>query len=86
MGTSAMPARNAQIGFALFWVYLLLYGGFVLINTFAPGMMEATPVAGVNLAVLLGFGLILTAFVLAIVYGIICGSSGDDEPRTRGHL
>ena len=78
-----MQTRNTQIGFALFGVYLLLYGGFVLINTFAPAMMEATPVAGVNLAVILGFGLILTAFVLAMLYGFICGWS-DDEPGPRG--
>lgn len=78
-----MQARNARIGFALFGVYLLLYSGFVLINTFAPEMMEATPFAGVNLAVILGFGLILTAFVLSMIYGFVC-RSGDDDSQNGG--
>jgi hypothetical protein len=34
--------------------------------------MEALPLAGVNLAVLYGFALILAAFVLALLYGVLC--------------
>ena len=52
-----------------FFVYLVLYAGFVVLNAVAPEVMETKPVAGLNLAVLYGFGLILAAFVLAIVYG-----------------
>ena len=40
-----MQARNSRIGLILFFVYLLLYGGFVLANTFWPKTMEATPLA-----------------------------------------
>ena len=50
-----MASRNARLGLILFAVYLLLYGGFVGINAFAPDAMEATPIAGVNLAILYGF-------------------------------
>jgi uncharacterized membrane protein (DUF485 family) len=60
---------NARLGLILFSVYLALYLGFVLINTFNPVAMESTPVAGVNLAILYGFGLIVAAFVLAMLYG-----------------
>ena len=31
-----MQSRNARIGLKLFCVYLLLYGGFVGINSFSP--------------------------------------------------
>ncbi len=79
-----MQARNTRIGFALFGVYLLLYSGFVLINTFAPEMMEIMPFAGVNLAIILGFGLILTAFVLALIYGFVCRADSDDDARKGG--
>lgn len=61
--------RFSRFGLALFTVYLVLYGGFVLLNAFAPQIMETTPLAGVNLAILYGFGLIIAAFVLALVYG-----------------
>lgn len=74
-----MQARNARIGLVLFGVYLLLYGGFVLLNAFAPETMDATPIIdGVNLAILCGIGLIIAAFVLALLYGFLCRSS--DEP------
>jgi uncharacterized membrane protein (DUF485 family) len=50
-----MIPRTSRLGLALFGIYLLLYGGFVLLNTFAPASMESTPWAGVNFAVLYGF-------------------------------
>lgn len=64
--------RNARVGLLLFGVYLLLYGGFVLLNAFSPTTMEATPIAGVNLAILFGFGLIVAAILLALLYGFLC--------------
>lgn len=64
--------RNAIVGTILFIVYLVLYGGFVLLNAFAPQVMEVTPIAGVNLAILYGFGLILAALLLAALYGVLC--------------
>jgi len=67
-----MEKRNARVGFVLFVAYLLLYGGFVFLNAFAAEVMEMTPIAGVNLAILYGFGLIIAAFLLALVYGFLC--------------
>ncbi|MCH7989351.1 MAG: DUF485 domain-containing protein [Planctomycetes bacterium] len=72
-----MKNRNSRIGLVLFGIYLLLYGGFVFLNAFSPESMEATPVAGVNLAIVFGFGLILAAFVLALLYGFLCRGSKD---------
>ena len=67
-----MNSPNSRIGLILFFLYLLLYGGFVLLNTFSPETMEATPMAGVNVAILYGFGLIIVAFLLALIYGVLC--------------
>ena len=69
--------HNARVGLILFCVYLILYAGFVLLNAFAAERMESTPLAGVNLAILYGVGLIIAALVLAIVYGLVCR----DEPN-----
>jgi uncharacterized membrane protein (DUF485 family) len=66
------PTRNSRIGLALFAVYLMFYCGFVLVSAFAPESMEVLPLAGVNLAVWYGFGLIILAIALAIVYGWAC--------------
>jgi uncharacterized membrane protein (DUF485 family) len=64
-----MIKRTSIIGFLLFDVYLVLYGGFVLLAAFSPESMEVTPLAGVNLAIWYGFGLIAAALVLALIYG-----------------
>ncbi len=74
-----MNSRNSRIGLVLFAVYLLLFGGFVLINTFSPQTMEATPWAGINVAILYGFVLIVAAFVLALLYGALCGPTEGEE-------
>lgn len=73
-----MESKNARLGLQLFGVYLMLYGGFVLLNAFAPQTMEITPVGGINLAILYGFGLIIAALILALIYGAIC--KGEDTP------
>jgi len=64
-----MQTYNARLGMVLFVVYLILYGGFVFLNAFAPSAMEITPLAGVNLAIWYGLGLIVAALVLALIYG-----------------
>lgn len=71
--------KNTRIALLLFGVYLMLYGGFVALAAFSPGTMEATPLAGVNLAIWYGFGLIATAIVMALLYGWLCRV---DSPAT----
>lgn len=72
-----MQARNARYGFLLFGIYLVLYGGFVLLNAFSPETMERKSLADVNLAILYGFGLIIAALILAVIYGWLCRASKD---------
>ena len=78
-----MEARNARIGHALFVVYLLLYGGFMLLNTFNPAIMDTTPLAGVNLAILYGFGLIIAALILALIYGVACKTDAKEASKEK---
>ncbi|MFK7779221.1 MAG: DUF485 domain-containing protein [Gimesia sp.] len=65
-------SRNTSLGLKLFVFYLALYGGFVFLNTFTPAKMEVVVFAGLNLAIVYGFTLIITAFVLALIYGWLC--------------
>jgi len=67
-----MSTRNSRIGLLLFLVYLAPYAGFVFLAAFSPQTMEITPIAGVNLAVWYGFGLIVAAIMLALIYGWAC--------------
>ena len=67
----AAERHNARLGLALFAVYLLGYGTYVLVNAFWPGAMD-TLIGGVNLAVVSGMGLIVGALVLALIYAALC--------------
>ena len=67
-----MQSRNTRLGLILFAVYLAFYGGFVLLAAFRPMRLAVLPFAGVNLAIWYGFGLIVAAFVLALIYGWAC--------------
>ena len=75
----AVIRRNARNGMRLFVVYLVIYAGFVVANAFASNQMDATPLFGVNLAILYGFGLIVAAMVLALIY---CWQCRRTKPTT----
>jgi uncharacterized membrane protein (DUF485 family) len=83
-----ISTRNSRIGLALFAVYSLFYSGFVLLAAFSPATMETTPLAGVNLAIWYGFGLIIAAIVLALIYGWACRTGGrsanGERPTNEG--
>lgn len=64
-------ARNARYGIILFVIYVLFYAGFVALAAFSQDTMK-TDIAGVNLAIVYGLGLIVLAFVMAIIYMFLC--------------
>ncbi len=73
--------RNARLGLWLFAIYLVLYTGFVLISAFAASTMERTVLAGLNLAIVYGFALIIGALVMALIYGALCRADRDGDPK-----
>jgi uncharacterized membrane protein (DUF485 family) len=70
----AAERHNARLGLVLFAVYLAAYGAYVFVNAFRPAVMDEVVGAGINLAVASGMGLIVGAFVLAVVYLYFCRS------------
>lgn len=76
------PARNVgkdlaadykmKVGAWMFIFYALFYAGFVAINLISPVFMETKVLLGLNLAVVYGFGLILVALILALIYNSLC--------------
>ena len=78
-------ARNARAGLVLFAIYLALYGGFMALVTFAYEQMSKPVLAGVNLAIVYGFGLIVAALVFALVYMVLCrGAARGSELHQSG--
>ena len=70
---------NSRFGLVLFLIYVLLYAGFMALNAFAPHLMSRMPFGGVNLAIVYGLGLIVAAFVLALIYATSARSGGGGE-------
>ncbi len=65
---------KTRLGIGMFIFYTLFYVGFMAINTLKPSLMEMT-FGGLNLAIVYGIGLIVFAFVLAIVYNRLCNKA-----------
>ena len=74
--STASPQRrfNTRLGLTLFALYSVLYAGFVFISALATDLMEIPVIAGLNLALVYGFGLIFAALVMALAYGLLCKS------------
>ena len=71
-GVDHASGYKTRLGLAMFSVYALVYAGFVFINLIDPEIMETVMPGGVNLAVAYGFGLIIFALILAVIYNAKC--------------
>lgn len=71
LGKDNASGYKTRLGIYLFILYTLIYGGFVAINAVNPTLFEMT-VGGLNLAVVYGIGLIVFAFILALIYNSLC--------------
>ncbi len=72
VGKEYASAYKTRIGVWMFFLYAAIYVGFVAINLLMPDQMEKVVMAGLNLAVVYGFGLIVFALVLALIYNHMC--------------
>lgn len=77
--SSTAAGGTSRIGLALFWLYVLLYAGFMVLVLFRPDLLSLRPFGGVNLAIAYGMGLIAGAFVLSIVYMLVAGAAGPGD-------
>ena len=73
-GTDHAISYKMRVGMIMFIIYGLIYAGFVAINVLNPVLMEAKVIFGLNLAVVYGFGLIVIALVLALIYNTMCAA------------
>ncbi|MCD4652373.1 DUF485 domain-containing protein [bacterium] len=72
LGKDNATEAKSKLGLKLFLFYFAIYSGFVAINVFSPKTMELEMFWGVNLAVIFGFSLIITAIIMGIIYNYIC--------------
>jgi uncharacterized membrane protein (DUF485 family) len=72
LADKAFENRKSRIGIRMTLIYSLIYGGFVVVSVFQPTWMGARAVLGLNLAVAYGLGLIIIAFIFALIYNHLC--------------
>jgi uncharacterized membrane protein (DUF485 family) len=69
----------------MFLAYCVVYAGFVLTNIVNEGQaMQVIVVAGLNLAVVYGMGLIVLALILALIYNALCTAKEKELAGTTG--
>ena len=69
---------NRRLGLRLFAAYAVVYSTFVLIAALRVDLLDAT-IAGLNLAIWGGFGLIVLAVLLALIYVPLCQNESVKE-------
>ena len=76
-GPDRASAYKTRIGVYMFILYAAIYAGFVVINVCNPLLMEKIVFCGLNLATVYGFGLIIFALILALIYNHMCAKEED---------
>lgn len=71
-GKDPAAAYKSRLGVWMFLLYCVFYISFVAVNLASPTSMENIVFAGLNLATVYGFGLIIVALIQALVYDGLC--------------
>lgn len=72
LGVDKASKKKAKLGIYLFVVYTILYAIFVAIGVLNYEAMGEIVLGNQNLAVVYGFGLIILAIIMGLVYNMIC--------------
>jgi uncharacterized membrane protein (DUF485 family) len=72
LGKDNSIEKKSRLGVILFWVYLFVYTGFVVIGTLSPKTLGMELLGGLNLAIIYGMGLIILAAVMGLIYNYFC--------------
>ncbi len=73
---------KAKLGIKLFWLYCIIYMGFVGMAVFATETLKTPLLAGANLAIVYGMALIVFAIILGLVYNHVC-TKKENEMNTE---
>jgi uncharacterized membrane protein (DUF485 family) len=81
MGVDNASKKKAKLGVRFFFLYLFFYAGFVAIGVLNYELLSKEVIAGLNLALFYGIGLILFAVILGILYNNFCSRYEDELNR-----
>jgi uncharacterized membrane protein (DUF485 family) len=77
-------AWKAKLGIKLFWLYCIIYMGFVGLAVFATETMKTPVLAGTNLAIIYGLALIIFAIILGLIYNHVCTKKENELNSKNG--
>jgi cytosine/uracil/thiamine/allantoin permease len=83
VGKDPAAPYKMRLGLKMFAVYALFYAGFVAINLLSPLTMAIIVFAGLNLATVYGFALIIGALVEALIYDALCRRKSGEYARAE---
>jgi uncharacterized membrane protein (DUF485 family) len=86
VGKDPAFAYKRRLGVIMFIIYGVIYAGFVVVNLVVPSHMGDNVVAGLDVAVVYGFALIVLALVLALIYNWACGRKEAALAATKGRV
>lgn len=72
LGRDKASGKKSKLGVWLFVIYTIIYAGFVAIGVSDYELFKIKIFGGQNLAVVYGFGLIILAILMGVVYNFIC--------------
>jgi uncharacterized membrane protein (DUF485 family) len=71
-GKDHASGYKTRLGLRMFVAYAVVYAAFVIVNAVRPDVMAAR-IGQLNLATVYGFGLIIVALILALIYNWLSG-------------
>jgi len=72
LGRDRSVPQKTRLGVVMFFIYMVVYIGFVVIGTMFPKALGVKFIGGQNLAFLYGMGLIILAVVMGLIYNFFC--------------
>lgn len=78
IGTDKAAPKKAKLGVKMFFIYTIVYAGFVLIGLTNPDLLGMELIGNQNIAIIYGFGLIILAIVMGFIYNYFCSKYEDE--------
>lgn len=72
--------KKTRLGIWMFAGYAIVYMAFIILNVVNPKLM-GLDVGMLNLAIIYGFGLIVLALIMALIYNALCGWAEEKTAR-----
>jgi uncharacterized membrane protein (DUF485 family) len=76
-------AFKTRLGLIMFACFTPVYLAFILISVISPSFM-AKDVGSLNVAIVYGFGIIILAIIMAVIYNAICSKKEKQDHPTDG--